>query len=640
MQKYWIVLLVLCASWVSAADRFVAKSARSLDLSLEDLTRSDDDVEQPVLISLVDSSTVFVPTGARVEDITFDEGFEPIWFYLLERQGFQEVEWSGCNGHWRSEWSIHDEKDDPLRHIRHEISQHVICSYSSVAFCGMPADAKSSETVRGPEEQYQWGAQFISTLTASPLSWTSDTPRHIRPNGVVVADDDVQHSDVPWCSYHHVYHDTLCTQHVAPLLRSKYGGRHSADGLQGPLRSIIPSLTTFFSTEFSQARLHSSQQHVAANSTYGQAGIEYTLNITMTFVVKQPSEKAEVAALWSSALPQYVHHKDVNVTVRIGSSGLDPVLMAALPTELILPRGGAEKAAPISADAGKDSEPDVFYELEKPSRHVLALNVFLQPRQLQTTIPFEEYKKDKEAPRQTENLKVGDTVRALILFPLHLLRPELHLVESVGGATEVEGSYVDTRTNTLAVVLRITLTEVHMKAYYSGLHGVLIARLYVTHGWVSLGDMPRDANSLRMLPQPVITVERSVATTAAASCSAVCHKEGTFFSTKITHDNSLRHILEKIATQHLSKDWASRHRDRKDSKDGCVCSYSLRATNVAGTTLPVPDPAMTFNAMSVGLAYLCILGAALARLTQNLYCRRDQAVLPETAEETEKKKKQ
>ncbi|EPY23170.1 gpi transamidase component [Strigomonas culicis] len=637
-----LLLLVGMIAFTDAQDG-VMKTTRQFVVSVEDLRPSADDRgTEPTLVSVLDASTLFVPHATNHTRLTFNKDFEPIWYYVLARRHFKNIEWAGCGGVWRPEWWVpapDDRRADPLYPLKYELAQHVVCSHSSVSFCGArPNTSRDGGAYAfAPEEQYQWAAQFFSTLTSSPLSWTDDTPRHIRPSGLVLADPARGPAAAPWCSYHLVYHDTLCTQHVAPLLHHGRSGSGIPDGLPaGVFHASIVSLYAFLRTPFHHLQ-------IVGEQTARDGGTEYALQIRMTYVLTTHAEKEALAALWRRELPAYGRRaaRKGQMQVVLGRRGVRAAcLTEAIPEELLAgpPPAPATPAGPGAAGglpAADPDQPGVGYTLEASGHYVLTLNLYLQPRGSSDDVPYTAAAAAAPPPPQAaaalHNLRAGDVVRALLLFPLHLLRPQLHQLESAFGATEVESVDLDRSTNHLAVVLKVRLTAAHIAAYraaaaagadergHTGLH---IARLYVSHGWSSIKEIPRDANSFRVMAQPLVTVERAL----PAPCAGRCEAEGSYFGLHVGHATPIDALLEQLPHSRF------RRRDRGTSAEPaaagrCVCQYTMRATKVAGTTIPLADPAMTFNAMCIGLSFACIIAGTVVRVIRKLICRRDHLAI-------------
>ncbi|ESL10328.1 glycosylphosphatidylinositol (GPI) anchor [Trypanosoma rangeli SC58] len=229
-------------------------------------------------------------------------------------------------------------------------------------------------------------------------------------------------------------------------------------------------------------------------------------------------------------------------------------------------------------------------------------------------------------------LKVGDTLDSLLLIPLHVLRPSLHEMNlGPDGGSRLENAYFDDDANVLFVLVKTVLTEAHLRHLHGGAnnttsHGFVVCEFPFRFGWAALKDMPHDANSNRILPQPVIrvglrvetTVPEGVANTVSmgshnASWTERCTPSrcALFASMRIDHQTSLERLMDSLV----------RNQSRSETGPSCFCYYWIRCSNVAGTTIPVPDPAMVFNVVSLGLIFSAVLSAGVTRITRFFFDR-------------------
>lgn len=705
------VLLCLWLSLVVSADAsdaappptYVQPTSRRYTMLVEELTAGLDEAgTRPTLVSVMEETTLTLPTApnasaawegdseasevdaAVASDLTFDEDFDPIWYYVLRRRGFEHLDWSGCGGKWRPEWAIPkhtsgaaassssstagDETALMFGELRHYLAHHAVCTYSSVSFCGASRE-------RDADSQFQWAAQFISTLTSSPLSWTAASPRHTRPNGVLLASPLTKaggamtdRSDVYWCSYHLVYHDTLCTQHVSPLLNGGRSGRGVQEGLpRGIFKAAIPSFVHFFGTPFHHFTVKATQERRPANNASAAAAagvVELRVQMRMSLVARERAELAALAEVWSRELPAYA--AEGRLEVRIGPGGLSKRLRAALPASAVVSsskdhdekKAGAKTeevkvAAAVTADAVGWS-PEVHYEVHSHGKDHGYLTVELQP----TLSTFDAQSglsvgHGARTGAHQFRLRAGDVVRTLLLFPLHLTRPSLYNMESLVGATRLVHAHTDVSSNTLAVLLETPVTAVHVAAYEAAyararerhrhggavvvnadrqrrrLEGVLLGRFPLFFGWTALREMPPDDNSNRIIPQPVVVITRHANTTADADDFCAAQRRDGGRSNDIPpldHVSSLSAVFELLNQSFVLRDGrtsrasvlhGARSRGGASALEG-GCVYWVRSTVASGTTIPGPDGAMVFNVLSLGLVFSAVGAGMLTRLTRRL----------------------
>ncbi|CBZ30383.1 putative gpi transamidase component [Leishmania mexicana MHOM/GT/2001/U1103] len=701
-----LAFAVVVLTWVAAAATasshpYAANTSRRYSMMVEELTGSlDERGTTPTLVSVAMEMSLTLPAkpgaamvwegdaeaseidDAAVQRLTFDDDFDPIWYYVLRRRGFERLDWCGCGGKWRPEWSIskalsaENENNSVLfGRLRHFLAHHAVCTYSSVSFCGASHE-------RGAASQFQWAAQFVSTLTSSPLSWTAATPRHSRPNGIVIqrAPSHVSGGeDAYWCSYHLVYHDTLCTQHVSPLLNGGRSGRGVQEGLpQGIFNAAFPSFVTYFGAPFQHFTVKATQERLPGNSTVAQPPtVRLKVEVRMSMVVGDASDLEALSEVWSRELPAYA--RDGRLQVHIGPGGLSQQLRSALPAVAIVssPREGQAIATPqrqASASASPSSRigrsPEVQYEVRAHGKDHGYLTVNLQPA-LVLLDPHVGVDAEKhEGSDGTEEgsglhhsflLREGDVVRTLLLFPLHLVRPSLYNMESLLGSTRIVHAHVDVVSNTLAVLLETTVATVHVAAYEAAYaharqchemaggdgaggracrahDGVLLGRFQLFFGWSALREMPPDDNSNRLVPQPVVVIHRarSSADLGAAEASFqsdLCriqrhHAASVGAIPQLDHEDSLAAVFQLLNRSDALPDGkrGSLSAMMATLKGDDACVYWVRSTVASGTTIPGPDGAMVFNVLSLGLFFLSAAAGTLTRLTRRLTCKREDLV--------------
>ncbi|KPI87072.1 gpi transamidase component putative (GPI16) [Leptomonas seymouri] len=705
--------VLLCSTCGNAAAEAAGKSdyvsltERRYTMLVEELTGGLDEVgTRPTLVSAMEETTMTLPAksdaaaawegDAEASEIdtdvaahlTFDEDFDPIWYYVLRRRGFEHLDWSGCGGKWRPEWSIpkrsgtsspHNNTSKSLfDHLRHYLAQHTVCTYSSVSFCGASRE-------RDAASQFQWAAQFISTLTSSPLSWTSATPHHTRPSGILlerhrgnVSRSREETEAAYWCSYHLVYHDTLCTQHVSPLLNGGRSGRGVQEGFpQGIFKAVFPSFVHFFGSPFQHFTVKASQERKPANASAGsRAVVKLRVQIRMSMVAREERELSMLAKVWARELPAYAG--EGRLAVHVGPGGLSKRLLAAIPESVIVSQGGEtvdekrrERDAPTLAEDSDNGgavgwSPAVQYEVHSHGKDHGYLTVELHPAlatlDAQAGVHVGATAGGGEgAPRTYQyRLREGDVVRTLLLFPLHLIRPSLHNMESLVGSTRLVHAHTDVSSNTLAVLLETPATAVHVAAYEAAyaraqlrhhgdgaaghadrqrgrLEGVMLGRFPIFFGWTALRAMPPDDNSNRIIPQPVVVITRPLSTSEKAKngagrdddfCAAqrdAGHAQGI---PPLDHVSSLAAIFQLLNQTFVWRDGkvqatAASVRSSLvpfsvDEEKTSTCVYWARSTAASGTTIPGPDGAMLFNVLSLGLVFSAVGAGVLTRLTRRL----------------------
>ncbi|KAG5494007.1 hypothetical protein JKF63_01840 [Porcisia hertigi] len=713
-----LTFVVVTLTWAVAAatgapsSPYTAQTSRRYSMMVEELTGSLDEAgTTPTLVSVVEEMSLTLPAkpGAAAawegdseaseiddvaaEQLTFDEDFDPIWYFVLHRRGFEHLDWSGCGGKWRPEWSIpkgykaqDGSSSDPASlseenrrtsflfdTLRRYLAHHVVCSYSSVSFCGASRE-------RGPASHFQWAAQFVSTLTSSPLSWTEATPRHSRPNGVVLRNTSSHRAsggeDAHWCSYHLVYHDTLCTQHVNPLLNVGRPGRDAQEGLpEGIFKAAFPSFPKYFGTPFQHFSVKATQERRPGNGTAAQPPtVHLSVKFHMSMVAGEAADLEALRDVWSRELPAYA--RDGRLQVHIGPGGLSQELRAALPGTAIVSSPEEDQAEATSVAASSTPSqlsqigrsPEVHYEVRTHGKVHGYMSVELYPAlalmDAHAGVGAEQRESmlsDDQGPAQLHSFRPleGDVVRTLLLFPLHLVRPSLHNMESLLGSTRLVHAYTDVFSNTLAVLLETTLTSVHIAAYEAAYNharqchmmvgggggidvrgcraqdGVLLGRFQLFFGWSELGEMPPDDNSNRLVPQPLVVIHRAASAVDLGAVGAssefdFCHVQRRYAASagstpQLDHQDSLAILFEMLNGTYAWQDGrrgapaAAKVTLRADGD----CVYWVRSTVASGTTIPSPDAAMVFNVLSLGLLFSALCAGMLARLTRRLTCRRE-----------------
>ncbi|KAG5467916.1 hypothetical protein LSCM4_01002 [Leishmania orientalis] len=709
-----VLTLVAAVAMVAAtapSSPYTAQTSRRYSIMVEELTQSLDEIaSSPTLVSVAEETSLTLPTkpgaaaawegdaeaseidGAAAERLTFDEDFDPIWYYVLRRRGFEHLDWSGCGGKWRPEWSIprsHRRLDGlsnnaaPLPtgnestsamfgRLRHYLAHHAVCTYSSISFCGASHE-------RSAASQFQWAAQFVSTLTSSPLSWTASTPRHSRPNGIVIENASSLSSGgegAQWCSYHLVYHDTLCTQHVSPLLNGGRSGRGVQEWLpQGIFKAAFPSFAKYFSAPFQHFAVKATQERISGESSAAQPPtVRLRVEVRMSMVVSEESDLEALRDVWSRELPAYT--QDGRLQVHIGPGGLSRQLRTALAAAATVSstkegQAGALPAAVPSTSAHPSSgigrSPEVQYEVHTHGKDHGYLTVELRPALAlldaysgRDTDTRERAEGEDRESAQSHSflLHEGDAVRTLLLFPLHLVRPSLYNMESLLGSTRIAHAHTDVVSNTLAVLLETTITPVHLAAYEAAYaharlchqmtagdgagaracrakDGVLLGRFQLFFGWSALGEMPPDDNSNRLVPQPVVAIRRSASLVDAPAASAssksdFCqlqrrHAASVRAIPQLDHEASLAAVFQLLSGPEA---WLGGRKGPVSALmatggEDDACTYWVRSTVASGTTIPGPDSAMILNVISLGLFFFALAAGTLTRLTRRLTCKRE-----------------
>lgn len=660
LPSFFLVLLLFSCGLLSLAtaesSSFIIPTERHYTLQAEQLIGGlDDEGLQPTLISAVDDVRISLPIkkgaapswegddedveidGDVMETLTFVEDADPIWYYVLRRRGFDQLDWSGCGGNWRPEWSrmpsdsaVEDAATAQLfAALRHYFAHHVVCTHSSVSFCG-------ATQRRSAERQFQWAAQYISTLTSTPLSWTDATPRNMRPSGMLLTDPATPSR---WCSYHLVYHDTLCTQHVSPLLNGGRSGRGVQEGLpRGIFKAVMPSFASFFQSPFHHFTIKGQQRRV--RNADGSVRLELHVTTRMSMVTTLPEELKTLAQVWKRELPHYV--TEGRLKVSIGPGGLPSNLLEALAAAGVPPQQlkvkEASVAAPTVASATQGRNPEVHYDVINHGKDHGYVEVYLQPSvetlRKQTGVLDAESEAPGAGPDDATSTfvpAVNDTVHCLLFFPLHLLRPSLYNMESLLGTSTIRAAHTDISSNTLAVLVETKLTPIHIAAYDAAYrrtsqpsgsgaasNGILLARMRLFYGWTHLSEMPPDDNSYRLMPQPIAVLTRPRATASAtartenAAVEVDCKAHHSDIA-QLDHQRSLALMLQFLNI--------SSEANEANSLAPSSCVYWLRSTAASGTFIPGPDGAMVFNALSLGLLFTAITAGVVIRLMRRFTCR-------------------
>jgi hypothetical protein len=696
----------------SERSAYVPTTSRRYTMLVEELSGGLDEAgTRPTLVSVTEETTLTLPAvsanataawegdadaseldPAVASHLTFDEDFDPIWYYVLRRRGFEHLDWSGCGGKWRPEWSITKRRSNSssgntksallFDQLHHYLAHHTVCTFSSVSFCGASHE-------RSAASQFQWAAQFISTLTSSPLSWTDASPRHTRPNGILLGSNmsssggvsrKGEGEDAYWCSYHLVYHDTLCTQHVSPLLNGGRSGRGVQEGLpRGIFKAVFPSFVHFFGSPFQHFTVKAAQLRRPANASAGTpAVVQLKVQIRMSMVARERKELMALASVWARELPVYA--EEGRLRIHIGPGGLSQRLRAALPPSTIAStdakEGGEEKEGKNGSTKQGDQHhstagatvgwsPEVQYEVQSHGKDHGYLTVELQPAlatldaQAGVSMGSDNDDVASSPPSHQYRLRKGDVVRTLLLFPLHLARPSLYNMESLAGSTHVVHAHTDVSSNTLAVLLETPVTAVHVAAYEAAYaqaqlrhrrgnvggfadhprgrpEGVMLGRFPIFFGWTALHEMPPDDNSNRIVPQPVVVITRYPnASERAGDSDYFCAAQREAGSMAVhgavpplDHVSSLSAIFELLNGTFAWRDGKSSAGGGAamsalapslvGSREARTCVYWVRSTVASGTTIPGPDGAMVFNVLSLGLVFSAIGAGILTRLTRQL----------------------
>ncbi|AAZ10783.1 glycosylphosphatidylinositol (GPI) anchor, putative [Trypanosoma brucei brucei TREU927] len=635
------LLFLLCVTTrTQALKPTVPRTERRYTVHVQPLTTGlDDDGLESTLVSLTMTTSLWLPKGSaedREEHLSFNEELDPFWVHVLRRRRFDLIEWSGCGGSWRPEWTstLHNRKhpvDKSTAELIHDLSHHSVCSQSTLSACGWVSTSSNGNndgnaTSAGEEDlrhHHQWLAQFVSSLLSSPLTWWDDTPRFVRPIGAlhsVPAGNSVfassgysgKFGDVRWCSYHHAQQDTLCTQHVTALLNGGRSGKDVEERIpRGIFRAGLVSMEDFFSSVFHHFRFEVKQSPTTeggeARGNHTNEEAEIKLVMRMAFV-EQNKKFDALSSHWKESFPEYAPSVDF-----ITGSQLNAKLSSALQT--------LKKIQ--GARSGNDNQALGNVEVTPTAQHFISAvgydrgtyRLVVNPT---PEVPTSGNSNTKSRHEQSLMLQPGDTLEALLFFPLHLMRPSLHEMRAGAGLeSRVENAFVDESANVLVVLVHTTVTETAMRPLEAGVqsNGFVLCEFPFRFGWSANKDMPPDANSNRILPQPVIRVGRHVCSAGGkvgegdkasgaqncgmSRCASISNK-------RIDHQGSLESLMESM-------------RRDNNRKGPCVCYFWLRCSNVAGSTLPVPDPAMVFNVVTLGLIFSAIVAGGVVRSTKRLF---------------------
>ncbi|KAH9577454.1 hypothetical protein LSM04_006181 [Trypanosoma melophagium] len=658
-----LVLLTVITVAAHAHRPLVPRTEKKYFLHVHSLTEGLDDIhEQPTLVSITESTSLWLPRGSaddNDEHLSFNEDLDPFWVHVLRRRRFDSVEWSGCGGVWRPEWSatLYDKNSSisqSTEELIYELSHHTVCYFSSLSACGwdqiktmnekddendninnMDSSNSSAYITSKTRRHHQWLTQFVSSLLSSPLSWSPETPRHIRPVGALRSVPNggvatVNGKNYHWCSYHLALHDTVCTQHVSALLNGGRSGKGVEERIpKGIFRAGLVTMQEFFSSEFHHFHFSVSQSPVSKNNTKDET--EINLLIRMAFVLRKKHFNT-LAHHWSISLHEYIDR----LTLFVGS-GVNEKLKRTINAIERLRIDSFKKdentSLSIPLTPTVELAPTVHYYISTVGHDRGTYRLVLLPLQVSTmeSSGTESSSSSSSGNSASNNdawygLKAGDTMESLLLFPLHVLRPSLHEMRSEPHEmSTLENAFFDDSANVLTVLVKTVLTEEILRdarANKSGSssRGLILCEFPFHFGWSALKDMPPDANSNRILPQPVIRVgqrffahdsdpktKNIISTERDGSCSE--SKCAPIATMRIDHQSSLERILRSML----------RIEPENTSNSSCVCYYWIRCSNVAGTTMPVPDPAMVFNVVSLGLVFSGILSGGIVRLTRRLF---------------------
>ncbi|KEG11819.1 glycosylphosphatidylinositol (GPI) anchor [Trypanosoma grayi] len=636
----WAILAICIATVaVHAYQPTVPRTEKKYLIHVHPLSEGFDDAgEEPTLVSVTETTSLWLPRGSaddNDEHLNFNEDMDPFWVHVLRRRRFDSLEWSGCGGSWRSEWSaaLYDTSSpisESTTELIYDLSHHTVCYFSGLSACGwgktetLDSDDENSNRSADPNAEarrhHQWLAQFVSSLLSSPLSWSKETPRHIRPVGAlhsVSGDGSVAagKGNYHWCSYHLAQHDTVCTQHVSALLNGGRSGKGIEERIpDGIFRAGLLTMEEFFSSGFHHFHFGASQSPVVAQDAAEETEIK--LLVRMAFVARK-GVFGKLAAHWKEYFPSYAGRLTFVVGPRTNAQLRDALQFTmGTPQVEAAPRSEENLTSLHSAWTGELAPTAQYY-----------ITTVGHDRGNYRLVVFPPTTTAHQASDALYGLRPGDTLESLLMFPLHVLRPSLHAMQSnPPGSSTLENAFFDDSANVLVVLVKTVLTEAHirearMNEEGSMTSGFVVCEFPFKFGWAALKDMPHDANSNRILPQPVIRLGKSLEdiTEAAGAATTVTASVGTercaapkcaaLSMMRIDHQESLERFLESLL----------RNKPRNESTMSCMCYFWLRCNNVAGTTIPVPDPAMVFNVISLGLIFSGVLSGGVTRITRRFF---------------------
>lgn len=444
---------------------------------------------------------------------------DPMWVDLSMRgrldSGHESMEWCGCGGVFREGWTFNKAGTaeagaaEAAQRVFHLAVNHHHCGFSTFSMC-----SSHNRTRR----DFLRDGMLFGSVTSTPMRVDDDVPLHRRPTGVFFRSGPRQ-----WCGSLSTAHDTLCTQHIAPLIpedpivsESSIGG---VFGLAAPsLPFVLGSRWHHFSLRISHSpteivvrrrlsfvlssrdELETFRKHVEA--TEGRwAAIE---NLTTLVSFAQPSSAFEDEAV---SLKMFVarHSGDVGGTISYVIRGRQP-----LPPLLDL----------------------------------------------------------------------------LIQVPLSVIAPTLHRLETSEGTTATAVTRVtDTTLQTMFVHVRIAVSA-------KGLT-MAVATLPYKVVFVGLIHRPPDANKFYRLPPAVLRY---------ASTPPFCERA------EIDH--------EEIASVFLSMHDAGEASQRRTfGRHRCYRFARSIATAPVAVSLAVPDSAMVFNVLTLGLLPVAVLVGSVLRMS-------------------------
>ncbi|PWV00224.1 putative GPI transamidase subunit 16 [Trypanosoma cruzi] len=139
------LVFLLCPVVIYAHASTVPRTEKKYTIHLQPLTEGLGDVgEEPTLVSVTETTSLWLPRGSAEdndEHLTFNEELDPFWVHVLRRRRFESLEWSGCGGSWRPDWSVtlHDTNSsmsESTRKLIYDLSHHTVCYFSALSACG------------------------------------------------------------------------------------------------------------------------------------------------------------------------------------------------------------------------------------------------------------------------------------------------------------------------------------------------------------------------------------------------------------------------------------------------------------------------------------------------------------------------